>query len=271
MQLGTVDIKWVVITGTALMIVMLFSIIIFIITHQRRVIQLNTEIEKEKEKRQIQLLQAALESQEAERKRISDELHDEVGALLSAIKLYLHQLNPQHLTSNAKAEVLNQSKNLLDETIKTVRNLSSNLQPIIIADFGLESTIQHFCNKINQPPVFSTSLTIQDALIRLSPEKELAIFRIVQELTNNIIKHAQSSYIHFSLVQKTDTLEIYIEYNGMGISHEEYEEKLYQVQGLGLKNIQNRLNILKGNVHYEKNDNLTNMITVRIPVTDQKP
>jgi signal transduction histidine kinase len=57
----------------------------------------------------------------------------------------------------------------------------------------------------------------------------------------------------------------------VGMSHEEYEEKLYQPQGVGLKNIQNRLNILKGYVYYKKNNNLTNTITIRIPVTDQKP
>ncbi|MEP6845967.1 MAG: ATP-binding protein [Panacibacter sp.] len=271
MQFAAIDIKWVVIVGTALMIIMLFSIILFVITHQRRVIQLNLELQQEKEKKQIQLLQAALESQEAERKRISSELHDEVGALLSAIKLYLHQIQPEHLSNQSKVEVLHQSKMLIDVTVKTVRNISSNLQPVIIADFGLESTIQHFCNTINQPPVLTTTLTVQDDLVRFPPDKDLAIFRIIQELANNIIKHARSSNIHFSLVQKVDTIDIYIEYDGNGMSQEEYENKLYQVQGLGLKNIQNRLNILKGYVFYEKNNNLTNTITVRVPITEQKP
>ncbi|CAN5705030.1 hypothetical protein BH10BAC2_BH10BAC2_42860 [soil metagenome] len=271
MHSSQINITSLIIYGTAVMLLLLFTIILFVLMHQRKVIKYQLQLKKINAEQQNKLMLAAIESEEAERKRISSELHDEVGALLSAIKLYLHQIEPVHLNSEKKIQVLNQSKTLLDEAVKTVRNISSNLQPIIIADFGLESTIQHFCNKINQSDVLTTSLTVQETLVRLPPEKDLAIFRIIQELTNNIIKHAHSSGIHFSLVQKMDTIEIYIEYDGNGMNQDAYETKLYQAQGLGLKNIQNRLNILKGYVLYEKSDNLTNTITVRIPVTDQKP
>ncbi|WP_158638299.1 sensor histidine kinase [Panacibacter ginsenosidivorans] len=266
-----INITSLIVYGTAVVLLLLLTIVLFVIIHQRKVINYQLKLKEITEDQQNKLTLAAIETEEAERKRISSELHDEVGALLSAVKLYLNQIEPVHLSNEKKIDALNQSKGLLDEAVKTVRNISSNLQPVIIADFGLESTIQHFCNKINQPGVLSISLTAQDALVRLSPEKDLAIFRIIQELTNNIIKHAHSSGIHFSLVQKTDTIEIYIEYDGNGMDQQEYENKLYQVQGLGLKNIQNRLNILKGYVFYEKSDNLTNTITVRLPITEQKP
>lgn len=271
MQLGSLtNITWILVVGTGVMLLMVLAIIFFVAIHQRKVITYQLQLKKIAEEQQEKLTLAAIQSEEAERKRISAELHDEVGALLSAIKLYLHQIEPAHLNNEQKIKVLDQSKQLLDETVKTVRNISSGLQPIIIADFGLESTIQHFCNKINQPGVLGTSLTVQEALTKMEPEKELAVFRIVQELTNNIIKHAHASYIHYALVQKADMLEIYIEYDGNGMNQQEYENKLYQVQGLGLKNIQNRLNILKGYVYYEKNDNLMNTVTVRIPITGQK-
>jgi len=253
--------------GATLVMIMIFSLVISIVKYEQRCIQLNSI---ENNKRQMQLLHAALESHEAERKLIFNELHDGVGALLSAIKLYLHQIKPDNLNNKAKVNVLNQSKDLLDETVQTIRNISSNLQPVIITDFGLESAIEHLCNKINQPPNISVSLTVEGTIEKLPKEKELAIFRIIQELTNNIIQHAHSSCINFCVLQKVNSIEMYIDYDGTGITHKEYEERLYQTQGLGLKNIQNRLNILKGHVHYEKNDNLTNTITMRIPVTDQK-
>jgi two-component system, NarL family, sensor kinase len=266
-----INIPSTIIFGTVVIVLLLLTIVLFVFTHQRKVIIYQLKLKKITKEQQNKLTLAAIASEEAERKRISAELHDEVGALLSAVKLYLHQIHPDNLNNESAVKALSQAKELLDETVKTVRNISSNLQPIIIEDFGLESTIQHFCNKINQSSLLSTSLTVPEVLVRLQPEKELAVFRIIQELTNNIIKHAHSSCIHFSMVQKIDILDIYIEYNGNGMSHEEYEQKLYQVQGLGLKNILNRLNILKGTVHYEKSDNLTNTITVRIPVTDKKP
>jgi two-component system NarL family sensor kinase len=252
--------------GTTLMMIMILILVTSVFAHQHRRIQLSTI---EENKKQMQLLYAALESHEAERKLIFNELHDGVGALLSAIKLYLHQIKPDNLNNKTKVNVLNQSKDLLDETLQTIRNISSNLQPVIITDFGLESAIEHLCNKINQPPGISVSLTVEGTIEKLAKEKELAVFRIIQELTNNIIQHAHSSCINFCLLQKVNSLEIYIDYDGRGITNKEYEERLYQPQGLGLKNIQNRLNILKGHVHYEKNDNLTNTITMRIPI-DQK-
>src|SRR6478736_1418419 len=151
MQLAAVNIPWVLIAGTIGMLLMVMAIIFFVIIHQRKVIKYQLELKEIAEDQQNKLTLAAIGSEEAERKRISSELHDEVGALLSAVKLYLNQIEPVHLNNEKKIAALNQSKDLLDEAVKTVRNISSNLQPVIIADFGLESTIQHFCNKINQP------------------------------------------------------------------------------------------------------------------------
>lgn len=261
-----INIVSLIIYGTIVMIALLLTIVFFVLIHQRKVIQYQLQLKEVNEAQQKKLTLAAIASEEAERKRISAELHDEVGALLSTVKLYLSQVQPEHLNSDGKVKLLNQSKELLDESIRTVRNISSNLQPMLIADFGLESTVQHFCNKINQPPVFTVTLTVEEALERMPADKELAIFRIVQEITNNIIKHAQANYIHYSLVQKTDMLEVYFEYNGTGLNQQEYEQKLYHSQGLGLKNMQNRLNILKGYVFYQKNNNLTNTIILKIPL-----
>ncbi|MBG9376903.1 hypothetical protein I5907_11690 [Panacibacter sp. DH6] len=260
-----INIVSLIIYGTIVMIALLLTIVFFVLIHQRKVIQYQLQLKEVNEAQQKKLTVAAIESEEAERKRISAELHDEVGALLSTVKLYLSQVQPEHLNSDSKIKLLNQSKDLLDESIKTVRNISSNLQPMLIADFGLESTIQHFCNKINQPPVFTATLTVEDAISRMPADKELAVFRIVQEVTNNVIKHSGATYIYYSVVQQTDALEVHFKYNGNGLGQQEYEEKLYHSQGLGLKNMQNRLNILKGDVLYQKNDNLTNTITVKIP------
>jgi signal transduction histidine kinase len=90
----------------------------------------------------------------------------------------------------------------------------------------------------------------------------------LQELTNNIIKHADAQCIRFSLLHQNEMLRIFIEHNGNGLSQEEFEQKLYKMQGLGLKNIQNRLNILKGGIHFEKgNENSMNTISLQVPVS----
>lgn len=268
MQLAEINIQWVLIAGTAGMLLLVFAIILFVVMHQRKVINYQLELKKIYEEQQAKLMIAAIESEETERKRISGELHDDVGALLSAVKLYLNQIQPSHLNDQSKIATLNESKALLNDTVQTVRNLSSNLQPATIRDFGLVSTLQNFCDKLNQSSGLTITIDAEDGMRRFQSDRELAVYRILQELTNNFIKHADARFIHFSILpQKNDTLQIFIEYDGNGLSGEEFEEKLYKLQGLGLKNIQNRLNILKGRIYFQKGDT-GNSILLQIPVTD---
>jgi len=267
MQLEMINnVAWILIIGTIGMLLLVFTIIFFVVIHQRRVIKYQLELKKIAEEQQKKLIQAAVQSEETERKRISGELHDEVGALLSTVKLYLNQIQPAHLNDQEKINILNDCKELLNDTVQTVRNLSANLQPASIKDFGLLSTFQHFCDKLNHSPDLKISFTVQGKIDRFQAEHELAVFRILQELTNNVVKHANAQSIHFSFVRKNGTLHLFIEHNGNGLTQKEFEQKLYSIEGLGLKNIQNRLNILKGNIRFEKNDNLS-VISVQIPIT----
>jgi two-component system NarL family sensor kinase len=268
MQLGEINIPWVLIAGTMIMLLMVFAIIFFVIIHQRKVIRYQLELKKANEEQRNKLTQAAVESEETKRKIISSELHDDVGALLSTVKLYLSQIQPAHLKDPAKINILNNCKELLNDAVQNVRNLSATLQPITIRDFGLLITFQHFCEKLNHSLDLKTSFTVQGKIDRFLVEHELAVFRILQELTSNLIKHANAQSINFSLLRKNnDILQIFIEHNGDGLSQQEFEQKLYHVEGFGLKNIQNRLNILKGNIRFEKNNNLMNIISVQIPIT----
>src|SRR3954452_23072690 len=127
MQLAEINIKWVLIAGTAGMLLLVFAIILFVVIHQRKVINYQLELKKVNEEQQKKLTQAAVQSEETERKRISAELHDDVGALLSTVKLYLNQIQPAHLNDQGKINILNDCKELLDDTVQTVRNLSANL------------------------------------------------------------------------------------------------------------------------------------------------
>jgi len=112
-----------------------------------------------------------------------------------------------------------------------------------------------------------SSVAVQGKINRFSPDKELAIFRMVQELTNNILKHAHAAYINYALIKKNgDALKIFVEHNGNGLNQAEYEEKLYGKEGLGLKNIQNRLNILKASIRFERNNEYISSISLNIPL-----
>ncbi|HXL57447.1 MAG TPA: ATP-binding protein, partial [Chitinophagaceae bacterium] len=247
---------------------LLASVIIFsFLVYQQIITKYQFELKKICEEQQGKLTFAAIEHEECVRKKISAKLHD-VGTVLSTVKLYLSMIQPTHLTDKTKVETLKDCKDLLDDTVQTARNLSTSLQPSGIKDFGLLSTLQNFCDKLNHSTGLQISISAEGNINRFQTEHELAVFRILQELTDNISQHANAQYILFSLLHNNNnTLQIFIEHNGNGLSQVEFEQKLYGMQGLGLKNIQNRLNILKGNIRFEKNDNLTNTISVQIPVS----
>jgi two-component system, NarL family, sensor kinase len=265
MHLQEINIQSFIITGTAIIFMIALVSFIIAIIQQRKIIRCHQELRKLNEQ-QGTLILAAVRSEESERKKISATLHDEVGAVLSAVKLYLNQIHNNHLNDQAKIITLNDCKELLNDTVQTVRNLSATLQPATIKDFGLLSTMQSFCDKLNASQSLKVSVVAEGEIDRFQTEHELAVFRIIEELTNNIIHHANAETIQFSLVRKSkNVLLVFIEHNGEGLSQEEYEQKLYHSNGLGLKNIQNRLRILKGAIHFEKSDNLMNVISVQIP------
>lgn len=267
MCIATINTPWLTIAGTVGMLFLIIAIIFFVVIHQRRVIKLQLDLQKTNEQQQKKLLEAAIQSEETERKRISSDLHDEVGALLSTIKLYLNQIQPSVLNDNSKIPVLNNCKQLIDDTITTVRSISSNLQPATIKDFGLESTLHGFSEKLKNSTTVKSSFAVQGPIERFDIEKELAVFRIVQELTNNVLKHAQADCINYALIQKNkETLQVFIEHNGNGLSQEDFEQNKFSKDGLGLKNIQNRLNILKANIRFEKNSDRLNTVSCQIPV-----
>src|SRR6476620_7019844 len=126
MQLEINNIAWILIIGTIAMLLLVLTIIFFVIVHQRRVIKYQLELKKINEEQQKKLVQAAVQSEETERKRISAELHDDIGALLSTAKLYLNQIQPAHLNDPSRIDILNNSKELLNDSVEHVRDLSSN-------------------------------------------------------------------------------------------------------------------------------------------------
>src|SRR6478672_242374 len=248
-------------------ILLVFGIIFLLMLCEFRRNKYQFELKRICEEQHGKLIMAAIQNEECVRTKLSDNLHD-VGTALSTVKLYLNLIQPTNLSDKNKINTLKDCKDLIDNTVQTARDLSAFLQPATIKDFGLTDTLQSFFERLNESTGLKTNINIAGNLDRFAIEQELAVFRIMQELTDNIIKHANATSVNFSLLFKTNNkLQILIEHDGNGLSHQQFEQKLYSMKGLGLKNIQNRLNILKGNLHFEKSDTLMNMISVQIPIT----
>ncbi|WP_207492458.1 sensor histidine kinase [Aridibaculum aurantiacum] len=251
--------------GTLGMLLLTIALIVFIIFHQRRVIRFQLKMQQMEAEQQKVLLRASIKLQEEERQRIAADLHDDAGPLLATARLYL----TENLVNQDKSQQLQSifsAKQIIDETIQLIRNISHSLMPPTLKNFGLESAVNDFFQKINGSGSLNVNCRFHDYKIRLRPEKELIVFRIIQELINNILKHSNSSFIHLTQHKGEENMLIRLHHDGRGLTQDDFERLSKSNVGLGLKNIQSRLKVIHGDILYEEDTSQSFFkVTIDIP------
>jgi two-component system NarL family sensor kinase len=254
--------------GTIGMLVLTVGLVLFIIFHQRKVSRYQRTLQKMEEEQQKILLNASIKLQEEERQRLAADLHDDAGPLLATARLYLNE----NLVNQDKATQLQsifQARQIIDDTIQLVRNISHSLMPPTLKNFGLESAVNDLFQKISGSGTMNASSRFHDYKERLKTEKELIVFRIVQELVNNILKHSNSSFIHLTQNVHGDKFYVRVHHDGRGIVQADFEKLNKSNIGLGLKNISSRLRVVHGNIYFEKDISQTYYkVTIELPKDD---
>jgi signal transduction histidine kinase len=255
----------VLILGTLGMFVMAITLISLLVFHQRRVIRFNKQIQKMEEERQQMLLRASIQFQEEERQRIAADLHDDAGPLLATARLYLNE-NLIHQEPAVQLQSIFSAKQIIDDTIQLIRNISHSLMPPTLKNFGLEAAVKDLFEKINGSGVINASVRFHDNRQRLNDEQELLIFRILQELVTNIIKHSSAGFIHLTQNVQGNLVYFRIHHDGKGILQKDFDKLEHNSHGLGLKNIQSRMRVLKGKIFFEIDSTQTYYkVTIEIP------
>jgi signal transduction histidine kinase len=254
MNLPSNDIRFFLVVGIAAMLLLFVSFLLIFIFAQRRRIQYQSSLQSLKESQQHQLIDAAVRSEESERHRIAEELHDEVGAILSATKLHVYGIGTDNMDNNVKV-LHKKCTTLLDEAIIKVRGISHNLHSSILKEFGLNEAIKHFAGKMSWGTVLNITTDLDYSYPTVDPKDDINVYRIIQELTNNILKHAHADKIRIESQFDKKVLTMTILHNGAGLSQTDFETLRYNKEGLGLKNIQNRVILLKGDLQFTKNTN----------------
>jgi len=254
--------------GTIGMLVLTVGLVIFIILHQRRVQRFQQTLQKMEIEQQKMMLNASIKMQEEERQRLAADLHDDAGPLLATARLYLNE----NLVNQDKVNQLQsifQARQIIDDTIQLIRNISHDLMPPTLKNFGLESAINDLFQKISGSGTINASQRFHDYKDRMKTEKELLIFRIVQELINNILKHSNSSFIHLTQNVHADKFYLRIHHDGRGIVQSDFEKLNKSNIGLGLKNISSRIRLLQGEIVFEKDISQTYYkVTIEVPKDD---
>ena len=259
------SVSLVLFLGTLGMVVLTVSLIIFIVMHQRRVLRFQNKLQQMEQDQQKILLNASIKLQEEERQRLAADLHDDAGPLLATARLYLNE----NLVNQDKATQLQsifQARQIIDDTIQLVRNISHSLMPPTLKNFGLESAVNDLFQKISGSGAINASSRFHEYRDRLKSEKELIVFRVVQELINNILKHSSASFIHLTQNIHADKFYLRIHHDGRGIVQADFDKLNKSNVGLGLKNISSRLRVVHGNINFEKDISQTYYkVTIELP------
>jgi signal transduction histidine kinase len=251
MQINSDNIKYLVIIGISVMLLLFTSFLVAVVLNQRKKLKYQRDMEKLREQQQNQLIEAAVRSEELERHRIAETLHDEVGAILSSAKLHLLGIKSEVLDERDQ-KLHEKGRELLNEVIQKVRGISHNLHSNILKEFGLNEAIRHFLKKVTQGTMMQATTALDDKYQTENAENDISIYRMVQELMNNILKYANATEFLISSTLEGNDLNLVLFHNGDGLTQEQFEELRFRKEGLGLKNIQNRIILLKGTIHFTK-------------------
>lgn len=222
------------------------------VTERTRLAEIATQL---KLRQQQEVLAAILTAQEEERKRIAEALHNGVGQLLYAAKLNLE--NRSHAASYREAAL-----SLIDEGIKTTRNISHELTPGILEDFGLKIALEELVKRIPKQQL-NAQLHLQGLEQPRPRLYDVAAYRIVQELLANIIRHAKAQEAFIHVVHEDHHLHISAEDNGVGFKSPPVNQP---AKGIGLAGIRNRIDMFGGKFNVESRPGKGSIITIEIPV-----
>ena len=205
------------------------------------------ELEKDK---QLIAVDSLLKGQEEERSRLAKDLHDGLGGLLSGVKYSLSNMKENLIVTPDNMAVFERSLDMIDTSIKELRRVAHNMMPEMLTKFGLDEAFKDYCNTVNATNLIAVKYQALGMENRLDKANEIIVYRIVQELLNNILKHAEASEVFVQLIRESDRLNIVVEDNGKGFDTALLENS----KGAGWVNIRSRVEYLKGqlDVHSEQ-------------------
>ncbi|HNA90982.1 MAG TPA: sensor histidine kinase, partial [Chitinophagaceae bacterium] len=219
------------------------------------------QLQKMEAKLKQQTTQAVMLAEEEERKRIAGELHDSVAQKIVAAKMHLESLNHKLVAINEpEQKIFKNIHSLLEESSLEVRNLSHSMMPGAFSRSGLTDAVKDFLDKIAIPGL-KIQFHASGAFEKISENRSLMIYRIIQECVQNVLKHSKASQMDVSLIAENNELDITIEDNGVGFD----KEKISQNR-LGIKNIRSRITYLNGTMDIHSKTGEGSLFAFFIPI-----
>ena len=224
---------------------------------KREVVQHNTRVDGLLKQQESLAMQSIIEGQEQERKRLARELHDHFGSLLATVKVNLNALPAADVDKHQRVV------ELVDQACHDIRSLSHSLHVGLADQFGLVSALQALANALNDSGKLKMELTTTLKPETLDAPQEIAIYRAVQELVSNVLKHAHATKVSVSVTGFADMVNIMVEDNGRGFDPTQARAKS---DGLGLKGLQERVEALQGEFSIDSHPGKGTTIVIDVPL-----
>lgn len=249
-------------SGIIGMLLLAVALVIFFVVYQKRLFQQQLLRREEEQQHQRKLLAAAVEIQENERRRIASDLHDDIGSLLSAARLYLRQFEagPDHPENET---IKTESLGIVSKMIQNTRRITHDLLPAELEKFGLFAAAEDLCDRLQKTGELCVHF-VSGKSERFAPKKEVALFRVLQELTSNTLKHAQAQNIEVEFTWRQSTLHFRYLDDGKGFDTKITKER--QKSGLGLRNIESRISLIGGELDYQTAPGEGLQVYISVPV-----
>ena len=246
----------------AIIATFILALFITYLIYNRYKLKQDARLQQEVIAQQDLATKAVLKAEEAERKRISGELHDGLGQLFSAVKMNLSALADHIQFEDHHGEkMFEKTLSLVDESCKEVRVISHQMAPNILLKSGLATAVRDFIDKIDSRKL-KINLSTFGLNERLDQNIEMVLYRVIQEAVNNVIKHAEANTLDIQLSKDEEGVNAMIEDNGKGFD----SNALENVEGIGLKNMRTRVEYLKGQVDFSSTQGAGTLVAIYIPL-----
>jgi two-component system, NarL family, sensor kinase len=234
-----------------------FAVVYFRQKNKRIRLLKEKEIQRLEEEKKVLAARALVEGQEEERKRVAQELHDGIGVLLSSVKLQFTRIEDQQPEN---ALLIQQARNMLDKAAGDIRRISHNIMPGNLIRYGLDAAVEDLFESINESGLIKAETAVHPGETKLSENFQIMVYRIIQEMVNNTLKHAQATNISL-VINYNDHFSLQYADNGKGFKPEE----VMAGTTLGLKSISSRVNFMEGEMSIESSPGKGTSVFIVIP------
>lgn len=243
-----VNILFLVLASAALALLVTAFVIFFLFITQKRSHDYNSTFSKIKKEYDASILNAQIEVQANTLQQISDEIHDNIGQKLISVKMNLGSI--VNYGSAGPQSLVEDTNSIISEIIGELRHISKSISPRHIEDFGLADAISYQVDRINKAGNIHAELIINGTTKSFNPPIELVLFRMVQELMSNALKHSECSNINITLEFDEESIRITVKDDGKGFNKDDIEKKSRFMDGTGLHSIENKAKIINCSIAF---------------------